>query len=189
FDIVAAPLTETRSQPANVRAPDGLHRFSSARAVRAGHRNRLSTATIADTLKVLGRVALPAIAKGPIIRRPRFLAAAESKEWDTRAVQTLQALRARYGKGPLMLKLPFRRQAVLLDPAHVRRVLEESPEPFSPASSEKRAALSHFQPANVLISTGPQRAQRRRLNEQTLEHHCPVHHMARHFLPIVDEEV
>jgi cytochrome P450 len=67
-------------------------------------------------------------------------------------------------------------------------VLDESPEPFATASSEKRAALSHFQPQGVLISHGAARADRRRYNEQVLEADRPVHQLAEHFGAVVNEE-
>jgi hypothetical protein len=44
---------------------------------------------------------------------------------------------------------------VLLEPVHVRRVLDQSPEPFSTASDEKEAALSHFQRFTILPSPSP----------------------------------
>lgn len=194
LDIAAAPMTETRSHPrvddVRITAPRDTGTGVRARAGRGGvaKATTLPTATAADTLKVTSGVLLPTVAKGPIIRRPRVMAMGEQMDFDTGAVKTLQEMRARYGSGPLMLKLPFRRQAVLLDPEHVRRVLDETPEPFATTSTEKQAALAHFEPKGSLASHGPERAQRRQLNEEVLENRSPVHHMAEAFLPIVDEE-
>jgi hypothetical protein len=56
------------------------------------------------------------------------------------------------------------------------------------ASSEKRAALSHFQPKGVLISHGAERADRRRFNEEVLETDRPVHRLAEKFLTTVADE-
>jgi cytochrome P450 len=82
-----------------------------------------------------------------------------------------------------------RNQAIVLAPAHVRRVLEHSPDPFSTASSEKRAALSHFEPEGALITEpGPDRTERRRFNERVLESGNPMHHLSERFLAVVDEE-
>src|SRR5215213_7883215 len=117
----------------------------------------LPKATLADTLAVIADVALPTIAKGVILRRPSTVALAERLQLDRRAVRRMQALRDRYGTGPLLLPIPGRLQAVILDPEHVKRVLDESPEPFAAATVEKRAALSHFEPRGVLISHGPVR--------------------------------
>lgn len=192
FDIAAASMTETQSRPPldefRVRRPGEIAASWAAERARVPAKGRLPRATVRDTLQVKSRVLLPNIAKGPILRRPAVMARAERKEFDTQAVKTMQALRARYGKGPVMLRMPFRHQAVLLDPEHVRRVLDESPEPFATASSEKQAALAHFEPKFSLVSHGRERTERRKLNEQVLESGRPLHHMAERFLPVVDEE-
>jgi cytochrome P450 len=148
----------------------------------------LPKASVLDTLALALDVFAPSVAKGAIIRRPPMVALAEQLELDRRAVRRMQKLRNKYGDGPLMLRLPIRKQAVVFAPEHVRRVLDESPEPFATASSEKRAALSHFEPQGVLISHGAQRADRRRFNEEALDSARPVHRLAESFLPKVDEE-
>lgn len=148
----------------------------------------LPRASLLDTLALGLEVFAPVVAQGVIIRRPPLVALAERFDLDRRAVRRLQKLRDRYGAGPLMLPLPLRKQAVLLDPGHVRRVLDASPEPFSAASTEKRAALSHFEPEGVLLSTGARRAERRRYNEAALDSAHPMHRLAARFLPLVEEE-
>jgi cytochrome P450 len=148
----------------------------------------LPKASILDTLALALDVFAPNVAKGVIIRRPPVVAMAERLELDRRAVQRLQKLRNKYGDGPLMLRLPVRKQAVVLAPDHVKRVLAETPEPFSAASSEKRATLSHFQPKGVLISEGPERAARRRFNEEALDHQHALHRLVDSFAPMVDQE-
>jgi cytochrome P450 len=148
----------------------------------------LPQASILDTIALGLEVFAPAVAKGAIIRRPRVVNIAERLALDRRAVQRMQKLRNKYGEGPLMLRLPIRKQAVVLAPAHVHRVLNESPDPFSPASSEKRAALSHFEPKGVLISQGRERTERRAYNEAVLDHRQAVHSLVDSFLPKVEEE-
>jgi cytochrome P450 len=148
----------------------------------------LPKASILDTLALALDVFAPSVAKGAIIRRPRMVALAERFELDRRAVRRMQKLRNKYGDGPLMLRLPVRRQAVVLAPQHVHRVLHETPEPFSAASSEKRAALSHFQPRGVLISEGKDREVRRRFNEEALDHHHAMHRLVDSFATMVDQE-
>ncbi len=66
--------------------------------------------------------------------------------------------------------------------------MDASEEPFATASSEKRAALAHFQSKSVLISHGPERADRRRFNEQVLDMDNMVHRMAGSFVPVVQAE-
>jgi hypothetical protein len=112
---------------------------------------------------------MPNLAKGVVIRRPRAVAMAEKMELDRRAVRRMQKLQNRYGAGPLMRRLPRRAQALILDPDHVRRVLEHSHEPFATASSEKHSALAHFEPKGALISHGSEREDRRRLNDRVFE--------------------
>lgn len=171
FDIAVAPLTETRS---------------SSKGGMTGR--RLPVASWADTLRVVTNVVLPTLAKGPILRRPAVVAAAESLGADALAVRTLQEMRDKYGRGPLMLGFPFRRQAIILDPADLRRVLHESPEPFATATTGKYAALAHFEPQMALVSRGRARAERRQLNAEVLESTNAIHHRAERFLSVLDEE-
>lgn len=145
-------------------------------------------ASVRDTLGVVFGVVGPVIARGVIIRRPKVVRLAERLDLDRRAVQRMQRLRDRYGEGPLLMRIPVRRQAVILSPDHVHRVLAETPDPFTAASTEKRAALSHFQPEGVLVTRGPERADRRRFNESVLDTDNPVHQLADRFVAVVREE-
>lgn len=145
-------------------------------------------ASVPDTLRIVGGVLLPIVAQGVIARRRRAVALAGALGLDDRAVRILQAMRSRYGEGPLRLRLPLRRVAVLLTPGHVRRVLAGSPEPFAAATLEKRAALRQFQPHGVLVSHGAARAQRRRFVESVLDSGTPVHRMAEPFARVAREE-
>jgi cytochrome P450 len=149
----------------------------------------LPRASVRETLGVLADVITPNLAKGVIIRRPKVVALAERLQLDRRAVRRLQALRNRHGGGPLMLRLPIRKQALILSPEHVYRVLEESPEPFTTASGEKRAALSHFEPRMALITPpGHRREERKRFNDQVLESENRRHRLADRFAAVVAEE-
>lgn len=124
--------------------------------------NPLPTASSVETAKILAEVELPTISKGPIIRRPRMVAAVENLGLEARAVTRMQTIAEKYGRGPIMLALPGRKMSMVLDPDHVHRILEESPEPFATAETLKRHALKHFEPQVALISHGPERARRRR---------------------------
>lgn len=151
-------------------------------------KNPLPKATLMETAQVLRDVQIPMIAKGPIIRRPKVVAASERLDLDGRAVRRTQTLANKYGRGPLMLNIPGRDMALILDPDDVHRVLEDSPEPFATAETLETSALKHFEPKVALISHGAERAQRRRLNEEALDHGHPIHHMAATFMPVVKEE-
>lgn len=148
----------------------------------------LPQASVGDTLGFILDVFIPTAAKGPLIRRPRVEALSERMGLDRRAVARMQMLDRKYPDGPLLLRLPFRNQALILRPGHLHAVLSQSPNPFSPASSEKRGALAHFEPRNVLVSTGVERTARRALQEQALDTSSPVHRFANTFLPVIREE-
>lgn len=144
--------------------------------------------SVRETATFVANVFLPTVAKGPIIRRPKIVALAEKFQLDERAAATLEQLTAKHPVSPVLLRLPLRRQAIVLEPQDVHRVLAETPEPFATASSEKKGALAHFQPRNSLISTGRDRTVRRALQDQVLDSSSPVHRLAESFLPVVAEE-
>jgi cytochrome P450 len=145
-------------------------------------------ASALDTLALAADVAVPTVAKGAIIRRPRIVALAERLNLGKRAIRRMQRLRAKYGPGPLLLSKPGQARAVMLAAEHVHRVLDCSPDPFATASREKRAALAHFEPKNALISHGALRTERRKFNEEVLETNRTVHHLAERFLAVVHQE-
>ncbi|GAB3584667.1 cytochrome P450 [Amycolatopsis endophytica] len=138
----------------------------------------LPRASVAETAKVFAGVVGPTLAGGVIKRRPRVMSALEKMQADASAVRVMQRLRGRHGEGLLRLAVPGRSFALVLSPEDVGRVLAGSPEPFTPANLEKRAALSQFQPHGVLISREPERARRREWNERVLETDRPTHHLA-----------
>lgn len=141
-------------------------------------RATIPSASVRDTARFVGGVLAPVVARGVIVRRPRLLNLLDRLDVDRRAVALMRDLRERYGPRPLRLRIPVRSVAVVLDHADVVRVLDGAPDPFHPASREKRAALRHFQPDGVLISTGPARARRRAFTEAVLETPRPVHGLA-----------
>lgn len=149
----------------------------------------LPWASVVDTVRVLGGVVLPLLQRGVIVRRPLMTRLVDRLEADRKAVRLLQDLRHRYGRGPLRLRIPGRRMVVVLSPEHVHRVLAGSPEPFHPATREKRAALAHFEPAGVLISSTQDRPERRRFNEAALDTDHAVHRGADAMIGKINDEV
>jgi cytochrome P450 len=145
-------------------------------------------ASVRETAGVMADVVLPLAARGAIVRRPRVVGLLDRADADRRAVRRLQRLRRRHGRGPVLLRLPRRDVAVVLEPEHAHRVLEASPEPFATATLEKRAALSRFEPHGVLVSDGAERADRRRFNEEVLDTAHPVHRLASDIVAAVREE-
>lgn len=148
----------------------------------------IPTASVRDTLAVVKSIVLPMVSKGVIIRRPWVLRAAERVDANAGAVECMKRIQKKYGEGPLMLRIPGRNQALVLNASHLPRILDGTPEPFSPATAEKQAALAHFQPQGVLISEGPQRTKRREFNEAVLGTEMPVHKLAQSMVETVEEE-
>jgi cytochrome P450 len=153
-----------------------------------GDQPSIRTASVRDTVAVLLEVVLPVLAKGPIIRRPFFVGLSERLRLDARAITRMQRLRSKYGPGPVLMRTPLRRQAIVLSDADVERILEGADEPFSPSTAEKRMALPHFEPNVALISTGIERIDRRRFNEQVLQTDRPLHPHAARFVSVIREE-
>ncbi|WP_136520099.1 cytochrome P450 [Cellulomonas telluris] len=129
----------------------------------------------AEQARVLSTVVAPLLAQGAIVRRPRVTVAAERARSDARASAVLEQLAERYDRRPVAVTLGRRRLVLPLHHEDGRAVLDASPDPFSPASWEKRAALSHFQPRGVLISPLEERPALREWNERALDTGRPVH--------------
>nr|WP_157837945.1 hypothetical protein [Cellulosimicrobium sp. MM] len=144
--------------------------------------------TASETGRVLRDVLGPLVAQGAIVRRPRATAWAERRQVDRTSRRVLERLRARYDGAPLVVRLGGRRLVLATRPEHVERVLAGSPEPFTPASWEKRGALAHFQPDGVLISPLPERLVRRPYNEAVLDMSEPVHRDGDAFVAAVERE-
>ncbi|WBQ03496.1 cytochrome P450 [Kribbella sp. CA-293567] len=149
----------------------------------------LPIASLSDSGRAVRDVLLPLVVQGAILRRPTFTRLAERMAADDRALRQVDRLRERYGEGPLLLRLPGRTMALVLSPGHVRRLLDETPAPFSAATTEKTGALSHFQPHGVLITEPPLRDARRRLNERVLDTDQPVHHQAHAMVDVIKQEL
>jgi hypothetical protein len=141
-----------------------------------------------NQLRLLVRVALPTWAKGIFLRRRWGVALTARWGLDRKAVRCLQALRAKYGEGPLLLRIPGHPQVLLLSPKHMQTVLDATPEPFTPASHAKRKALAHFEPYGSLITSGPERQPRRQFSDDILESDRPCHHLGDIFVRVIRDE-
>ncbi|MFC7375512.1 cytochrome P450 [Brachybacterium sp. GCM10030268] len=142
-----------------------------------------------DHARVLTRILLSPVVKGPIVRRPGPVNLVERFDLDSAGVREMQRLHERYGDGPVQLRIPGRRLALVLAPADVHRVLDGTPEPFTPATLEKRGALNHFEPESSLVSSAQERRARRPLNEEVLESSRPVHSHAEVMTAAIEREV
>ncbi|MGW0563353.1 cytochrome P450 [Streptomyces sp. NPDC003016] len=147
-----------------------------------------------DTARLVVRAALPMLLEGggvgssATVRRRQGLALAARLDTDRRTVELLNGLRARYGPGPLRLRLAGRDIALPLRAEDADRVLARTPEPFSPAVREKHGPLGGVRPHGVPFSTGPERGGRRAFSEEVLETGHPLHRLAPRFVRIVREE-
>ncbi|KAJ9150576.1 Cytochrome P450 4c3 [Coniochaeta hoffmannii] len=151
--------------------------------------SRLSEASYYDSWRFFKNVLAPTLMKGVIKRRPWVEAAAQYLGLDTNAVRFLQEMRKKYGSGPLLVNLLFRSQVVTLDPKDVMQVLEGTPIPFGQATKEKKSALNHFEPGNVLISDPERRKVLRPVHEHALATNERVHPLAERFNHVINEEL
>ncbi|MGA9872529.1 MAG: cytochrome P450 [Rhodococcus sp. (in: high G+C Gram-positive bacteria)] len=138
---------------------------------------------------LLASLAGPLVAGGVIARRRSIMPLLEKWQTDADTVTTIAELRAKYGPGPLLLDLPGRRIALPLVAQDVKRILDRSPDDFTPANREKQASLSPFQPHGVLISRGSVRGPRRHFNENVLDTGQSLHHLAGAIASAVDDEM
>ncbi|MEU5842083.1 cytochrome P450 [Rhodococcus sp. NPDC047139] len=143
----------------------------------------------ADAARLLGRVAVPFVAVGPIARRRWVMKLLEKNQSDAAVVRVIADLRKRHGDGPLAVPIPGRTLAIVLSPDDVDRILRTDTASFTAANREKVAALSPFQPNGVLISRGDIRAQRRAFNESVLEPEHALHRLAAEWVPVIEQEV
>ncbi|QCQ91372.1 cytochrome P450 [Rhodococcus sp. SGAir0479] len=139
--------------------------------------------------RAVAALGAPSVAAGVIARRHLVMPLLEKTGADALSIDMFRRLRREFGRGPVELRLPGRRLVLLLDPDDVARVLADSPEPFTPANKEKRAALGTFQPRGVLISTGAARSRRRAVNEAALETPKPLHSAAESIAATIDREI
>ncbi|RYP72617.1 hypothetical protein DL771_004112 [Monosporascus sp. 5C6A] len=151
--------------------------------------SQINETSLLDTLRVLTSVVAPTVAKGVIKRRPSVEALAQHHGLDTKALQLLQDLRRKYGSDPLQLNVLLRSQVLILDPKHVAQVLSLTPIPFGSASKEKRSALRHFEPSNILIADPEQRSQLRPIHEHALATNSRIHPFASRFSHIIPSEL
>lgn len=124
------------------------------------------------------QVFAPIVAQGAVLRRPRAVAVAASLDTNRRGNRLLARLRETHGSRPVVATVFGRRVLVPLSADDARAVLAATPEDFSPATREKRAALGRFEPDAVLVGDPGRRSAKRALNEAALETAQPAHHLA-----------
>jgi len=149
----------------------------------------IKQASTYDNIRVLTSVIGPTLAKGVIKRRPAAVAVAQHHGLDTKAVELLQTLRNKYEGSSILLGFPLRPQVLVLDLALLSQVLHETPTPFTPATTEKKSALAHFEPGNILISAPSRRTELRPIHEEVLATANRAHPLADHCKAIIEREL
>ncbi|KAM7198722.1 Cytochrome P450 [Naviculisporaceae sp. PSN 640] len=150
---------------------------------------KINQASLLDDGRVLAGLIAPTIAKGTIKRRPAVESLAQHHGLDTSALQLLQDLRHKYGSSPLLVSILFRSQVLILNSEDAVQVLQETPEFFTSASKEKKSALRHFEPGNVLIADDEMRDRLRPVHEEALATGEKIHPFAGRMRTVVDQEL
>lgn len=99
---------------------------------------RLPKASPLETWRIMSTVVMPVIAQGFIVRRPSVVALISRLGFDVKAVSLMRRLRSKYGPGPLLVRIPGRCGLLILAPRDVHRILEQSPDPFTPDHEQYR---------------------------------------------------
>lgn len=169
-----------------VHMPMGNLNFPLPVPARSGHG---PTLTGLHAARVLTKLAGPLVGGGVLARRRKIMPLLERLQTDADTVRVMAGLRRDYVPGQVQLELPGRTVVLPLLGSDVARILQGSPQEFTPANREKRAALEAFQPHGVLISRGGAREPRRLFNEQLLDTDLPVHHLAGSFATTIRSEI
>lgn len=156
--------------------------------VGAADKTSIDALSVRDCLRFFFRVVAPTWSKGILLRRRVGMALAARLDLDRKAVACVQSFRRRYGEGPLLLRTPRRPQYLILAADDMAHVLDSAPEPFTPATKEKRTALSHFEPHGSLATPGSKRPVRRQFSDDVLQSSRVVHRGADYFAAIVRDE-
>src|SRR4051812_21568794 len=126
--------------------------------------------------------------QGTFTRDRRWVAFWTRWHPDPAGVRFVRWLRARHPGDVLALHLGLTKSLLVLDPAGIQHVLDNSPYVYADPKP-KRKGMRVFQPNAVTISRGEEWRDRRRFNEAVLDSDQPAHAYADLFLQIVRDEV
>ena len=160
--------------------------MSASNGAGAGHAG-LPEASLAESVRVVATGVLPALARGLFAPRRAAMKLLTALDTDTRAVETLAALRRR--RGGQGARLFGGRLVVLWGPEAIREVLDGSADVYASDSGAKGKGMSHFQPDALTLSRGEEWRDRRAFNEAVLGTSERVHPLAERFLAVVADEV
>jgi cytochrome P450 len=147
----------------------------------------LPSASLIEGARFTAQVLAPQLAQGLFRRRRRAVAVATKLNVDGHAVGLIGALRRKYGGGPIWVRAGTDQALLVTSEEDIRKVLEESPEPFAPDPDTKRRGMSHFQPHALTLSRGAVWESRRRFTEAVLDTGKP-HRLAERIAAVTVEE-
>lgn len=144
--------------------------------------------TTLESLRFTALVALPNLAEGLFSRRPAVTAALDRAGVARRAHRLLAALQARYGDGPIWVKVGGKPTLLVFGPDEIRVVLSGAPAPFASDPEPKLSGMNKFQPHALTISRGEHWSDRRQFTEAVLAHATGSGAIAGRCDSVADEE-
>lgn len=132
--------------------------------------------------------ALPTVLRGLFTRNAFWQMLWSRYHPDPLAIRFVKRIRQKYGSDHIYINLFGKRSLLILDPATIQHVLDNSPTHYAD-SKMKRTGMAHFQPNALTISRGEEWQDRRRFNEAVLESGRTVHRHAEHFHHTIRQEV
>jgi cytochrome P450 len=147
----------------------------------------LPSASLAESLRVVGTGLVPNLARGLFSPRPRAMKVLSRLDTDRKAIDTLRSLRSKHGGEGV--RLLGGRIVVLWGPDAIREVLDRSASDFDSGAGAKGKGMAHFQPDALTLSCGEEWRDRRAFNEAVLATEAPRHPDAERFVAVATEEV
>lgn len=130
---------------------------------------------------------VPSYAQGLYTRNPAWVSFWTRVHPDPLAVRLLSYWRRKYGGEYLYVPVLGSKLLLVLEPAGVTRVLDNSPHLYADARL-KRTGMSHFQPDALTISRGEAWRDRRRFNEAVLDAGAAPGEYPTRFLNVIRSE-
>ncbi|UMB68781.1 cytochrome P450 [Mycobacterium paraterrae] len=144
--------------------------------------------TALESLRFTTLVALPNLAEGLFSRRPAVTAGLDRAGVARRAHRLLAALQARYGDGPIWVKVGGKPTLLVFGPDQIRVVLSGAPAPFASDPEPKLSGMNRFQPHALTISRGEHWSDRRHFTEAVVAHATGSGAIAGRCDSVADEE-
>jgi cytochrome P450 len=147
----------------------------------------LPAASLAESLRFVGLVLVPTLARGLFSPRPKVSRRLAEMDADGRAISFLSNLRRHHGGQGI--RLLGGRLVVVWGVDAIRDVLDRSADVYASDSGAKGKGMSHFQPDALTLSRGEEWRDRRAFNEAVLATAEAIHPDAERFLAVVGDEV